>query len=40
MPIASFWEGVNPKIAELERGLLESISQMNRGEVGRAHPPR
>ena len=38
-PKAEFWNGVDPEIAEFERGLLESIAQMKRGEVGRTHPP-
>ena len=38
-PAADFWDGVDPEIAEFERGLLESIGQMKRGEVGRMHTP-
>jgi hypothetical protein len=38
-PAADFWNGVDPEIAEFERGLLESIGQMQRGEVGRVHTP-
>lgn len=38
-PTADFWNGVDPEIAEFERGLLESIDQMKRGEVGRVHTP-
>ena len=36
-PAADFRDGVHPEIAEFERGLLESICQMKRGEVGRVH---
>jgi hypothetical protein len=36
-PTAEFWNGVDPEIAEFERGLLESIAQMKRGEVGHTH---
>lgn len=38
-PTADFWKGVDPEIAEFERGLLESIAQMKRGEVGHLHTP-
>ena len=38
-PTADFWKGVDPEVAEFERGLLESISQMKRGEVGLTHTP-
>lgn len=31
-PTADFWNGVDPEIAEFERGLLESITQAKRGE--------
>lgn len=37
-PEADFWNGVDPEIAEFERGLLESIAQAKRGE-GRATTP-
>jgi uncharacterized protein (DUF4415 family) len=37
---AEFWDGVDPEIAEFERGLLESIDQMNRGEFGRVTTPK
>lgn len=36
---AEFWNGVDPDVAEFERGLLESIDQMNRGEFGRVTTP-
>jgi uncharacterized protein (DUF4415 family) len=36
---AEFWSGVDPEVAEFERGLLESIDQMNRGEFGRVTTP-
>jgi uncharacterized protein (DUF4415 family) len=36
---AEFWNGVDPEVAEFERGLLESIDQMNRGEFGRVTTP-
>ena len=39
-PAADFRDGVEPEIAEFERGLLESIGQMKRGEVGRVHTPK
>ena len=38
-PAADFWDGVDPEIAEFERGLLESIGQMKRGEVSPMHTP-
>jgi uncharacterized protein (DUF4415 family) len=38
-PVADFWNGVDPEIAEFERGLLESIAQMKRGEVAHVHTP-
>ena len=38
-PATDFWDGVDPEIAAFERGLLESIGQMKRGEVGRMHTP-
>ena len=34
-----FWKGVDPEIAAFERGLLESIDQMHRGEFGRVTTP-
>lgn len=34
-----FWNGVDPEVAAFERGLLESIDQMNRGEFGRVTTP-
>lgn len=37
-PAADFWDGVDPEIAEFERGLLESIAQAKRGE-GRVTTP-
>lgn len=37
-PTADFWNGVDPEIAEFERGLLESIAQAKRGE-GRVTTP-
>lgn len=37
-PEADFWKGVDPEIAEFERGLLESIAQAKRGE-GRVTTP-
>lgn len=36
---AEFWDGVDPEVAEFERGLLASIDQMNRGEFGRVTTP-
>lgn len=36
---AEFWSGIDPEVAEFERGLLESIDQMNRGEFGRVTTP-
>ena len=36
---ADSWDGVEPEIAEFERGLLESVGQMKRGEVGGMHTP-
>jgi len=36
---ADFWKGVDPEVADFERGLLESIDQMNRGEFGRVTTP-
>lgn len=39
-PIApEFWSGVDPEVAEFERGLLESIDQMKRGEFGAVTTP-
>ena len=35
----NFWDGVDPEVAEFERGLLESIDQMNRSEFARRHTP-
>jgi uncharacterized protein (DUF4415 family) len=36
---AKFWDDVDPEIAEFERGLLESIGQMKRGEFAAVHTP-
>lgn len=36
---ANFWDGVDPEVAEFERGLLESIDQMKRGEFAAVHTP-
>lgn len=37
---ADFWDGVDPEIAEFERGLLASIDQMKRGEFAAGHTPK
>jgi uncharacterized protein (DUF4415 family) len=38
-PAASFWDGVDPEVAAFEKGLLESIGQMQRGEYAAVHSP-
>ncbi len=38
-PTADFWNGVDPEIAAFEKGLLESIAQMQRGEYAAVHTP-